>query len=104
METMIEPKRTCVLLESFPDDLRGAPLNIEPSKIIVPGMYAETSRYSVVIAVGCEVRDIQPGWVVLSTRYPKSAWSFQFEGREFVSVEQDEILARINLEKREVVN
>ena len=95
---MIIPRKDCVLLEPFPDDMRGAPI-MSKSKLIAPGQYVEPSRLAKVVAVGREVRDIKPGWTVLSSRYPHSAWQITWEGRDLVSVTQDEIDARIEVQK-----
>jgi co-chaperonin GroES (HSP10) len=86
-----------VILEGFQDDMRGAPLNLE-SRIVIPTMYAEPSRYSKVLAVGPLCVEVRPGDVVLSGRYPSSAWAFEHEGRTLVSVKEDEILAKIEVE------
>lgn len=88
--------RDKVILESFPDEIRGTPL-LSKSKLIHPGQYAETSRLAKVIAVGPKVTEVAPGQTVLCHRYPTSALSFHYQERELVSVQEDEILARIEV-------
>jgi len=97
---VIEPRRGTVLLEEFPQDARGTPLLHKQRSVVLTDDYQdEPSRLAKVVAVGRGVLDVKTGWTVLCNRYPASAWSFEHEGRELVSVKQDEILARI-----EVVN
>ena len=88
--------RDKVILESFPDEIRGTPL-LSKSKIVIPGQYAETSRLAKVIAIGPKVTEVKPGQTVLCNRYPTSALSFRYEERELVSVLEGEILARIEV-------
>lgn len=90
------PRRGSVILESFPDEIRGTPL-LGTSKIIQPARYAETSRLAKVIAVGPKCTEVSVGWTVLCNRYPSSAQAFKIEDRELVSVKEDEILARIEV-------
>lgn len=93
------PMGNRVVLESFPDDLRGAAL-IGESRIIIPSMYTESSRLSKVIALGAKVNcGIAPGDIVFSGRYPPSAQAFKHEDKEFVSVDADDILARIDIKE-----
>jgi co-chaperonin GroES (HSP10) len=99
IEEMIESLHDRVLLESFEDEMRNSPL-LHDSPISIPTQYAETSRLATVIAVGPDVgEDFSAGDVVLCNRYPTSAWAFQHEGRELVSVLEDEILAKIEVKK-----
>ena len=99
----LTPRPNNVILESFPDDLRGAPL-MSDSKIVAPGQYAETSRLAKVISVGKDVDSLVPGDVVLCNRYPASAQSFKFYEREFVSVNIEEILARVTIDNNAKAN
>lgn len=69
------------------------------SRIVIPKVYAEPSRFSRVIAVGPKVKEVKPGDCVMSGRYPHSAWSFEFEDRTFVSVEEDELLAKLEVKE-----
>lgn len=85
-----------VILESFKDDLRGGPVQLE-SRIVIPSVYTEPSRFSRVVSVGPLATELKSGDIVMSGRYPHSAWSFEHEGRELVSVKEDEILARIEV-------
>ncbi len=93
---MPEAIKDRVILESFCDDMRGAPINLD-SRIVIPTMYAEPSRYSKVVSIGPLCTETQPGEVVMTGRYPASAWSFEHEGRELVSVKESEILAKIEV-------
>lgn len=93
---MPEAIKDRVILEAFCDDMRGAPINLD-SRIVIPTMYAEPSRYSKVISIGPLCTETQPGEVVMTGRYPESAWSFEHEGRELVSVKESEILAKIEV-------
>ena len=95
VETEIAPYGGRVILESFPDDLRGAPL-LTKSKIIIPGRYAETSRLATVVAIS-KGSDLVVNEIVLCSRYPQSAWAVNWNGRELVSVKEDEILAKIEV-------
>jgi co-chaperonin GroES (HSP10) len=95
-ENMIKAMRDQVLLDPFPDDIRGTPL-VGKSLLIAPGQYTEPSRLAKVVAVGSEVLDIKPGWTVMCNRYPHSAWEIRWEGRKYVSVKADEIEARVEI-------
>lgn len=96
--TFPTPLKDRVLLESFPDDLRGAPIG-KQSRIIIPEAYKESSRLAKVLAIGPEVAqsgDVKPGDTVLCNRYPQSAWAFEWQGKEIVSVKAEEILAKVS--------
>jgi co-chaperonin GroES (HSP10) len=91
----LTPRKDCVLLAPFPDDARNA--GPRQSIVLTDEYQNEPSQYSKIVAVGAEVLDLKPGDTVFSQRYPKSAWSFKFNGHEIVSVKYDEILAKIEM-------
>lgn len=85
-----------VIVESFPDDLRGGRV-ITDSRVVIPSMYTESSRFSTVISIGSKARvDFKPGDTVFTGRYPVTAQSFKYEDREFVSIEDHEFMALIS--------
>jgi len=94
----LTPRAENVILEPFRDDARGARLFQRERSVVLTDEYQdEPSRLARVVAVGLRVIEPKVGWTVLCNRYPASAQSFKFEGQEFVSVKEDEILARIEV-------
>lgn len=123
-ELSFRPGQVC--LKSFADDLRGG-MFISDSRIYVPEMYTEPSRFATVVALGPmrwvpgtwwymkdgePINGVQPydwcwipsyykpfevnvGETVVSSRYPKSAQAILWHGQEFVIVDENEILARV---------
>jgi co-chaperonin GroES (HSP10) len=91
------PHKDRVILESFPDDARGTPL-VRQSVVLTDEYQNEPSRLAKVLAIGPDVEELLfEGDTVFCHRYPPSAWSFNFEGRELVSVKEEDILARIEV-------
>lgn len=93
------PLHDRILLDPFPNDLRGGSVSSEPGRIVIPDNYSEPSRFSKVLAISPEIAedcDFAVGDVVMCHRYPKSAWSFKWNGKEVVSVKLDEIECKVN--------
>lgn len=85
-----------MLLKSFSDDLRGAAYLGKNTRIVIPSKYTEPSRFATVLAIAddCET-ELKVGDIVLCTRYPKTCQPFEHEGEKFVTVKEEEILARV---------
>jgi co-chaperonin GroES (HSP10) len=103
-------------LKSFADDLRGGRF-FSDSRIHIPEMYTEPSRFASVVAVGpmrwipgtfwhfatgkrwlegyYEPFSVNVGETVLCNRYPKSARPILWRGQDFVIVDENEILAKV---------
>jgi co-chaperonin GroES (HSP10) len=97
---MVQPLADWVQLESFPDDCRNTPLNLDP-RIIIPDNYKEPSRLAKVLAVGTGRMDgwqykfsVAPGDTVLCLRYG-GADAKSANGEKFFFMKEFEILAKV---------
>ena len=84
-----------MLLENLPDGPRGTKLQLDTPIVLTDEYQGESSRLAMVIAVP-KCCDVQPGDVVVCTRYPASAQDIVFDGLKLVSVEEYDILAKIS--------